>query len=306
MDFIALDFETSDNKLSPCAVGLVVVENNVITKEFHTLINPNRPFGQAQTKIHGISKKDVADAPLFSQVWSDIGFYFTRLPVVAHNASFDKNVLEKALRRYKLDALPIVYYDTMVIYNHNYPQSSARDLPSVCAALDVNLQKHHDALEDARATAQVMLVMLAVPNNAIFPSLVSGIHLDYPKSDEEEKTVKRSFNKDHEPELAATTATMDDVGKIIFDGSLFVLTGTIAGYERSVLETLIQQRGGTVRRGVTKKTNYVVTGLQDVSVVKDGDGAKSTKILQAEELRAEGHNVKIIDATAFIAALERC
>jgi len=109
---------------------------------------------------------------------------------------------------------------------------------------------------------------------------------------------------EREPIFTTTTAVMDSTDKIIFDGSLFVLTGTIAGYERSTLEEKIQLRGGVVKRGVTKKINYVVVGLQDISVVIDSDGAKSNKIIKAEELRAEGHNIKIIDANAFIAALE--
>ena len=305
MDFIAIDFETANAKQYPCAVGLVVVENNIIIDEYYTLINPGQPFSRTNVAIHGITAKDVAEAPTFPEVWGAIGRYFTRYPVVAHNASFDKSVLEKTVRRCKLDTLPMVYYDTMGLYRHNRPEAEAFDLPSVCAALHIDNGHHHNALADAKAAAHIMICLLSNREYAIFPEAVSGIYLDVPRREDgtDGEPASLSFMAGHEPELSATTAAMDDIAEILFDGSTFVITGVIAGYDRADLETQIQARGGTVSGNVSKKTRYVIAGLQDVSVVKDSEGAKSRKILKAEALRAEGHDIKILEAGVLLSAL---
>ena len=313
MDFIAIDFETANSKLSPCAVGLIVVENNKINEELYSLINPEQPISRNNTKIHGITDSDVKESPLFPEVWARIACYFKRFPIVAHNAGFDKKVFEKAMRRYKLDnTLPMVYYCTMALYRYNYPQAQKSDLPSACAALDVPLDNYHNALSDAKATAQAMIAMHSNVNNSIFPSFVSGFHLDTKEREEAKlaenmerakETRPRPFISEHVPEFTPTTATMDSITEITFDDCTFVLTGKVGNYERLELEGLIKERGGRVVRSVSKKVNYVVVGLQDVSVVKDSVGAKSRKILDAEALRDSGYGIKIIDASVFLAAL---
>ena len=309
MDFITIDFETANSRLAPCSMGLVLVENNKFINEHHFLINPDQPFSRNNTKIHGITSATVQNSPLFSEVWGKTRHYFERYPVVAHNAAYDRKVLEKVLRRYKLlhSILPIVYYDTMALYRHNYPQAQAADLSSVCAAFGVEFKAQHNALGDAKATSQVMIAMLSIPTNAMFPSLVSGIYLDDKNNvlDEKQDEVKNKqpFGDEHTPDYATTTAAIDET-QISFNDKAFVITGSISGYERSDIEEQISKHGGRVLSGVSKKVDYVVVGLQDVSVVKDSTGAKSNKIIKAEALREKGHDIKIVSAEAFIKALQ--
>ena len=108
MDFIAIDFETSNHKSAPCSIGVVEVKNNEIVNEYYSLINPEQSFSSNCVRIHGITTKDVVDSPTFPVVWEQIRHYFSRLPVVAHSAGFDKSVLEKTAHRYNIDLLPIV------------------------------------------------------------------------------------------------------------------------------------------------------------------------------------------------------
>lgn len=307
MDFISIDFETANQKQSPCALGFVLVENNTIIKEYYTLINPEQSFSRYNVAVHGITAKEVAEAPTFKEVWEIIGHYFKRYPVVAHNASFEKQVLEKAVRRYNIEILPIAYYCTMNLYKYNYPSAESLNLSSVSGSLGVKLENHHNALSDAKGAAKVMLVMLSDIENAIFPTTIGDIYLNTSTYNEnkEYEIFSQPLMIEIEPELSATTASIDEIEEIIFNDSTFVLTGIIVGYERTELEAKIIERGGKVTGSVSKKTNYVISGLQDTSVVKDKDGAKSSKILKAEALRDEGYNIKIIDSNTFLTILQK-
>ena len=58
MTFTTIDFETAtSNRNSACAVGIVTVENRIITEEYYTLIQPpnneyNGSFKISTPKIH--------------------------------------------------------------------------------------------------------------------------------------------------------------------------------------------------------------------------------------------------------------
>lgn len=307
MDFVALDFETANPKHPPCAIGLVLVRNGEIVDEYHSLINPAQPFNRHCIAVHGITASDVKNAPLFSEMWPELKPYFSRYPVVGHNILFDKFVLEKAVRRSGLELLPLVYYDTLGLCRYNFPDANGFDLASACLAFGVPLMQHHNALDDARAAAQLMIALMENEGRAIFPAALGDAIdrcFDVEDPDNEVHEDATQPTQARGPEYATTTAEMDTVERIVFPGSTFVLTGTIGNYDRLELERLIESYGGNVTRSVSRRTTYVIVGLQDLTLVCDREGAKSRKILKAEELRSQGHNVKIVDAAVFVDVLQ--
>jgi DNA polymerase-3 subunit epsilon len=60
--------------------------------------------------------------------------------------------------------------------------------------------------------------------------------------------------------------------------------------------------GGIVKSGVSGKTDYLVVGIQDKSLV--GDDGLSTKEVKAYELIEKGKKIKIINESEFISLLE--
>lgn len=63
----------------------------------------------------------------------------------------------------------------------------------------------------------------------------------------------------------------------------------------------VVNKGASFCKSVTKKTNFLVMGIQDYS--KFTDGKKSVKLKKAEELIKEGQDLEIIDETEFIKLL---
>jgi DNA polymerase-3 subunit epsilon len=147
--FTAIDFETAQGyRWSICQVGLVRVENGIITEEINLLIQPpDNYYWTRFTEIHGISAKETANEPTFDQIWSQIAPYIENQNVVAHNGfGFDFPVLSKTLEYYGLQIPNYNKFCTYKIYKTN--------LANLCEKFEIQLN-HHDALSDARACGEL-------------------------------------------------------------------------------------------------------------------------------------------------------
>ena len=107
--YIVFDVETPNrynNRIS--AIGISVVEDAKIIKEYFYFVNPGQRFDWFNTQLTGISAELVADAPTFPQLWKVIEPVMNSGILVAHNASFDMGVIRKCLRDYGIAWKPQV------------------------------------------------------------------------------------------------------------------------------------------------------------------------------------------------------
>ena len=150
--FVSCDLETTG--LNPqldriIEIGLVRMENGVVTDSMQTLVNPGRLLSLKIKRITGISDHDLADAPNLAEVlplvWDFIGDH----PVAGHNVSFDLAFLAAA----KGAPLPNKAYDTLELARLLLPLESSFRLEALCRSLSIEQDKAHRALDDARATA---------------------------------------------------------------------------------------------------------------------------------------------------------
>ena len=147
--FTAIDFETAQgSRTSICQVGLVRVENGIITKEINLLVQPPYNYYWSRfTAIHGISAKDTINAPTFCQFWHQIAPFIENQNVVAHSGfGFDFPVLSKTLEYYGMSTPAYNKFCTYKIYKTN--------LANLCRRFEIELN-HHDALSDARACGEL-------------------------------------------------------------------------------------------------------------------------------------------------------
>ncbi|MHB1845464.1 MAG: 3'-5' exonuclease [Deltaproteobacteria bacterium] len=156
---MAVDFETADpGRDSACSIGLVRVEAGQIARREQRLIRPpRREF--TFTAIHGLSWEDVAEAPPFREVWLELrpvieGAAF----LAAHNAGFDRSVLETCCAVAGLPAPRIPFRCTMQLARKVWALYPTR-LPNVCEHLGIPL-RHHEALSDAEACAGILLAAI--------------------------------------------------------------------------------------------------------------------------------------------------
>ena len=154
MNFAAIDFETATaSRDSACSVAVVEVKDGKLYDSYYTLIQPpaNR-YNYFNTRIHGITRDDTADAPVFAQIWPELLTHLEGRIVVAHNARFDMGVLGACLAKSGLPNPDFAYCDTVAIARKVWPDLENHKLNTVGDFLQIAFN-HHNALDDARTCA---------------------------------------------------------------------------------------------------------------------------------------------------------
>ncbi|MFT4062607.1 MAG: 3'-5' exonuclease [Edaphocola sp.] len=149
-NFTAIDFETAHgNPNSICQVGLVRMEDGQIVEEIDILVQPpDNKYHWGNSRVHGITKKHTANAPQFKDIWPQLLPHIEGQHIVAHNAPFDCTALDHTLAFYGLAKPDYQRHCTVEIYQRN--------LALLCREYHIEL-KHHNALSDAKACAELFL-----------------------------------------------------------------------------------------------------------------------------------------------------
>ncbi|MEU8359259.1 exonuclease domain-containing protein [Nonomuraea sp. NPDC048882] len=126
-----------------------------ITAEWGTLVNPERDLGPQ--RIHGITGADVRHAPAFKDIAGTLTDLLRGGVPVGHNLRFDLGFLHYEFAR---TGPPIPDLDTIGVCTMTealrFLPAAPRTLAGCCAVADIPLDGHHDALIDARATAELL------------------------------------------------------------------------------------------------------------------------------------------------------
>ncbi len=161
--FAAIDFETANwQRTSVCAVGVVVINQGKLEEQFYSLIQPAPNFySRRNTEIHGLSRSDTEDAPVFPTVWREILPLVKGIPLVAHNSVFDEGCLRAVHALYEMDYHDYRFYCTCRLARKYFKGLENYQLHTVSAFCGFDLLHHHNALADAEAAAVIMQSILA-------------------------------------------------------------------------------------------------------------------------------------------------
>lgn len=140
-------------------VGIVIIEGKEIVDSYQTDVNPHEPLSDHIKALTGITDQQLAQAPDFSQVARTIFELIEDCVFVAHNVTFDANLLAEALFLEGYDLLtPRV--DTVELAQIFYPSLEKYSLSHLSEVLDLNLSDAHTAIADAQATANLFIKLL--------------------------------------------------------------------------------------------------------------------------------------------------
>ncbi len=280
-DFIALDVETAIGKRwSICQIGLAIVENGELKQTITELIQPpNNEYSKYNTKIHGITSEMTFEKPSFPEIWNKIYPIIENKKLVAHNAEFDINCLHQTLNYYNLE-IPNFDCDCTL-------KMTGQALNEACASFDVSLENHHDAGCDAEACANLYIKVL------------DGVNPDFSKVKPKIKLKpKQSFDFEGHDRIKGDVLKPDlesaDPNSPFYNKKV-VFTGVLQKIKRQVAAEIVKKMGADIDTGITKKTNYVITGT-------DPGPSKMNKIIKYNN---DGCNINILYEKDFLEMINK-
>ena len=155
--YVAFDVETPNRYNSRMsAIGISVVEDGRIVREFYSLVDPEQPFDWFNSQLTGINEETVFDAPSFPELWPEIEPLLSSGVLAAHNASFDIGVLRKCLESYEIAWKPYVRGVCTVTMGRSLLPGISQKLNDLCEHYGICLN-HHRADSDSHACAEILI-----------------------------------------------------------------------------------------------------------------------------------------------------
>ena len=137
-------------------IGAVKVEDGKITDKFSTFVNPKRPIPFRITELTGITDEMVIGSPDIETILPRFIEFIGDAVLVAHNASFDVGFIEQNCKRQKIET-DFTYVDTVALARVLLPALNRFKLDTVAKALNISLENHHRAVDDAGCTAEIFV-----------------------------------------------------------------------------------------------------------------------------------------------------
>ena len=248
--FCVIDIETTG--FSPqrdAIIEIAVIRNETqdgITRErvLNELVRPAGNIPKQIRELTGITNETVAEADTIDQVLRRVAAFVGDIPIVAHNAHFDRRFLEHNARLMGLTFTGNEWVCTMRMAQR-VPTGGPYKLATLAERMNVPVQGSHRAVKDCRTTIGVYHAV-----RRLLGGSVSLAPLAPPDDDAAPAEVT------HDADLS---------------GQVFVFTG----FRDEVLAARIGNAGGTVAGGISRK----VTTL----LVADPDAKPTGKVKKARE-----------------------
>lgn len=311
-EMLAIDFETASGRNAVCAVGLYYFGGNEVISEHH-LIDPEidpSDWDSMAMLIHGISPADVIGAPNFPTIWKRIEELSKGSVLLAHNAGFDMSVLRNSFARYQMSPGEITYLCSAKIAKKTWPEIPTTRLDYLADLLDIDFV-HHNPEEDAMASAIIFQKAFAkytetLGNYENLKTFIDDIGLQFghiysdlrykpcgvPGHRHSSKSSKKSIDYEPDPNKEI------DQNHPLF-GAKVAFTGTLASMNRTEAKVRLMDSGGVPESNVTKNTNYLVLGEQDLRQFRPGSEI-SSKMQKAIDLASDGQDIEIIGEQDFL------
>ncbi len=161
-DFVVFDIETtgfSPTKNRIIEIGAVKVCGGKIVDRFSTFVDPLVPIPFEIEKLTGITDDMVMGAEQIDTVLPQFLAFCGDCILVAHNAQFDMGFIMENCDRQGISH-DFTYVDTVGIARILLPGQKKHTLDAVAKTLNVSLENHHRAVDDAEATAEIFVKLI--------------------------------------------------------------------------------------------------------------------------------------------------
>lgn len=171
MLYAVVDIETTGGYASGngiTEIAILIHDGVSVINSFETLINPKQYIPDHIEALTGISNDMVEHAPVFSDVASEIYDLLQDKVFVAHNVNFDFSFIKHNLGEAGYD-LQCNKLCTVRLSRKILPGHKSYSLGKLCVALKISLNNHHRAGGDAKATAELLSMLLQNDSEGLIP-----------------------------------------------------------------------------------------------------------------------------------------
>jgi len=162
-EFVVFDIETTGlnshfNKI--IEIGAVKIKAGRIIDRYSQLINPGISIPYHITEITSITNEQVANQPKIDEVIGKFVDFIGDAVLVAHNAPFDMGFIKRDIKEYLNIDLESSVIDTLQMARDLFPDFKKYGLGDLNKSLGLALEKHHRAVDDSQATANMFIIFL--------------------------------------------------------------------------------------------------------------------------------------------------
>ncbi|MDD6207404.1 MAG: PolC-type DNA polymerase III [Clostridiales bacterium] len=203
---VVFDIETTGLDSLHCEIieiGAVKVVNGKITERFSEFINPKVPIPYKITELTSITDEMVMDAPGKEVVLPQFLDFCKDCVLVAHNASFDVGFITEKAKEMGIST-HFTVMDTVTLAHVLLPQLNRYKLDTVCKELNISLENHHRAVDDAGATAEIFVKFIEMLKERNISTLKEVNELSHLSAD----TIKKL------PTYHAIILAQNDLGRV--------------------------------------------------------------------------------------------
>ena len=155
--FVVFDIETTGFSAAEdriIEIGAVKITDGAIVDRFSTFVNPEVPIPFEIQQLTHITDDMVLEAPKMEEALPAFLDFVGESALVAHNAGFDVGFIEQNCVRLGRSRT-FTSVDTVGLARVLLPTLSKYKLNIVAKALNISLENHHRAVDDAAATAEI-------------------------------------------------------------------------------------------------------------------------------------------------------
>ena len=295
-DFIVIDVETTG--LSPqtdtmIQLSAVHYQNHSECESFSTYLNPYCHIPTKVTELTGIDDSTVANAPAFEEIADPFYQFIEQAPVLTgYNFSFDLRFLSSAAgfqlaEKYRC-------FDTLNLARQGISGLCSYKLCEVSSYIGFQT-KFHNSLNDCRACGEVLNYLCSHTE----PSCLQIRYCTKSGCCQQKSSLRRYQEQQRNSNCPV------DIERIVPNGQLLhkriVFTGLLSFGRIAAIE-MAERAGAEVKASVSGKTDYLVVGKQDCSLVgEDGHSSKEERAYQL--IHEHGAHIQIIDEDTFLRLL---
>lgn len=281
--YVAFDTETTGLRYSDCIIeiGAVKVVQGKPVDYFSSFVYPTCEICEEAQRVNHITSDMLCNAPCADEVFPRFFDFIGDLPLIAHNAPFDFRFLQPQAETLGV-SLDSMVYDSLALARSLLPELHSHKLSVLKETLHIKEENTHRALDDAIVLSKILTALTPVCEESEITLYSCSRYGNEPK-----RRTYKHFSKSVKVTKLTPTCAVDETHPLF--GKSVVFTGELS-LSRQEAAQLAVNAGARVRTSVSSKTDYLIVGVQDRSLV--GDDGLSSKEEKAYQL-IEEKNVRI-------------